>query len=48
MRVAIIDDSFDPETITRPQRYTVQDIKKKKENTSDIAFAQNYLLKPYL
>ena len=48
MKVPMIDDTLDPETITRPQRYTIDSIMKKKQESGDIAFAQNYLLIPYI
>ena len=46
--IPIIDPSMDEKTITRPARYTLEQILYKKETQWDIAFAQNFLLIPYL
>lgn len=48
MSVPLIDPSLEPDTITRPERYSLDDIMKKKSQSWDIAFAQNYLLIPYV
>jgi hypothetical protein len=48
MNVPMVDDDMNPESITRPSRYSLEDILKKKKNAGQIAFNQNYLLIPYL
>lgn len=44
----MINDQLDPDSITRPRRYTLEDVLQKKKNSGQIAFNQNYLLIPYM
>lgn len=48
MMIPMINDDLDPDSITWSSRYTLDDVMKKRKDSWQIAFNQNYLLIPYL